>query len=319
MREHSCYACSENNLDRIVTSSGDGWSIEFTDRFVGPPGRAHGGIAIGALTCPALQTAEREGMRNPVVTQVFGRINIPPPLSKAVRCVVKPENDRYHVQLIDDSNVVINGAVKIIDQETRVGSVLQEIPPHITKHAKALSEIAEANIEAFSLASILNEKVREIGLIPFLEESKYKCFGCGETGNSLKLSHKIVRPGDTWTMWEGEELFTDGDNRLAAAIITAALDCANMYTVVADDPEFISKKLTEKKLWVTGQFGVHFLKIPAVKVEGNYRVAAHFLGQEGRKLFSMSVLLDKDGFVYAVGEETVIIIDLPPQLFKNQA
>jgi hypothetical protein len=54
---HSCFACNPSNPERIVTPSRQGWDFEFVERFVGPVGRVHGRISIGALTCPALQLA----------------------------------------------------------------------------------------------------------------------------------------------------------------------------------------------------------------------------------------------------------------------
>jgi hypothetical protein len=106
-------------------------------------------------------------------------------------------------------------------------------------------------------------------------------------------------------------MFTDGNGRLTAAIIAAALDCSNQYTPSADDPEFVLRVLREKKIWMTGTYGVRFLRVPPVEIEGDYRVTAPYLGQEGRKLFSISTLLDREGTVYAMGEAVAVILDLP--------
>ena len=45
MDQHKCFACAEQNPDRIVTKTDDGWTFKFIERFVGPPGRVHGGTA----------------------------------------------------------------------------------------------------------------------------------------------------------------------------------------------------------------------------------------------------------------------------------
>ncbi|MHC4106290.1 MAG: hypothetical protein ACYSR9_15205 [Planctomycetota bacterium] len=84
MAGHRCFVCDEDNPERIVTYTSEDCIFEFNDRFEGPKGRAHGGIAIGALTCPALQLAERDGMRHPVALSVTGRMNLPVPLAKPV-------------------------------------------------------------------------------------------------------------------------------------------------------------------------------------------------------------------------------------------
>ncbi len=82
MKVHRCFACEESNSDRIVNISGDGWILQFVERFAAVPGRAQGGIAIGALTCPALQLAAGKGMVHPVPLQVTGRLIRPvPPIS----------------------------------------------------------------------------------------------------------------------------------------------------------------------------------------------------------------------------------------------
>jgi hypothetical protein len=47
MDQHICFACDEQNPDRIVTNTDDGWTFMFIERFVGPPGRVHGGTAKG--------------------------------------------------------------------------------------------------------------------------------------------------------------------------------------------------------------------------------------------------------------------------------
>ena len=52
---HRCFLCSPENPDRIATGS----TVEFGERFTGPSGRVHGGIAVAALTCPVLQQAEQ--------------------------------------------------------------------------------------------------------------------------------------------------------------------------------------------------------------------------------------------------------------------
>ncbi len=310
MTKHRCFACDEDNPERIVTTSDDGWIFNFIERFVGPPSRAHGGIAIGALTCPALQLAEHDGMLNPVALHVTGRLNFPAPVAKPIRVTASPEQGRYRVRMHEDSNVILDGLVEVADRETEVGSVLQEPPAERVEDLTALAELADANIEGTTLFTQLRQSFDAAGL-PW---TGMRCFGCSEVEGALKLHHKIARRGDTWTLWEGEPLFSDGNTRLATTIIAAALDCANQYTPTAYDSEFMIRVLREKKIWMTGTYGVRFLRVPPVEIEGDYRVSARYLGQEGRKLFSMSALLDREGTVYAVGEAVAIILDLPDQM-----
>src|SRR5210317_973473 len=109
MDQHKCFACDEQNPDRIVTKTDDGWTFKFIERFVGPPGRVHGGTAIGAITCPAIQLAERDGMHHPVVLHVNGRLNLPVPLAEPICVKAYSEEGRYRVQLHGYSNVILDG------------------------------------------------------------------------------------------------------------------------------------------------------------------------------------------------------------------
>jgi hypothetical protein len=315
MTKHRCYACDDKNPERIVTNSDDGWVFNFIERFVGPPNRAHGGIAVGALTCPALQLAEHDGMLDPVALHVSGRLNFPAPLTKPIRVTAFPEQGRYRVRMHEDNKVLLDGVVEVADIETEVGSVLQEPPPERVEQLKALAELANANIEGTTLFTKLRQSFEAAGL-PW---KGMRCFGCSEVQGALKLHHRVARRGDTWTLWEVERSFTDGNDRLAAAIIAAALDCSNQYTPAAHDPQFLIRVLREKKIWMTGTYRVHFLRVPPIEIEGDYRVVAHYLAQEGRKLFSMSALLDRDGNVYAMGEAVAVILDLPDEMLGTKS
>ena len=89
MAIHECFACHSNNQEQIVTKIERGWVFNFAERYTGPSGRAHGGIAIGSLTCPALQMATNEGMSHPEVLHVHGRLNLPVPLAVPIPAFVR--------------------------------------------------------------------------------------------------------------------------------------------------------------------------------------------------------------------------------------
>ena len=152
MDQHRCFACDEKNPDRIVTKTDDGWTFMFNERFVGPPGRVHGGTAIGAITCPALQLAERDGMHHSVALHVNGRLNLPVPLAKPICVKAYSEEGRYRVQLHGDSNVILDGYVEVADQENKVGSVLQEPRSEYVEDLQSLSEITDADIEGHRIS-----------------------------------------------------------------------------------------------------------------------------------------------------------------------
>ena len=82
MVDHRCFTCDLDNPLYIVTYSGKVWTRKSKERFVGPLCFAQGVIAVGALTCPALQLAKNDGMLNPVALRVSGRFSSPVPLTK---------------------------------------------------------------------------------------------------------------------------------------------------------------------------------------------------------------------------------------------
>jgi hypothetical protein len=309
MIKPKCYACDEKNPNRIVTKIDDDRTFKFNERFSGPIGRAHGGVAIGALTCPALQAAERDGMKHPVVLHVNGRLNLTVPLAESVDVNAKREKDRYQVQLHGDSNVILDGFVEVADRETEVGSVLQEPPFEYIEDLQALSEITDSDIEGSSLFEKFLE-VQKAGGYPL--EPPPKCFGCSEVDSALKLSMHKTNQGDTYTRWQREMAFTDGEGRLATSIAVAAIDCANVYSVFTkDDFNFFTKLLQEKQTIMTGTFGVHFFRVPPVKIEDDFRITSRFLKRDGRKLFTMSALCDSMGTIYVLGESVAIIFTIP--------
>lgn len=310
MNKHRCFACDLDNPLCIVTSRGEDWTFKFKKRFVGPLSYAHGGIAIGALTCPALQLAKRDGMLNPVALRVTGRFYSPVPLTKTLNASAYLEEGRYSVQLKDDSKVVLNGDVEVIDRETNIGSVLQEPPNDRIGELNELSELALADIEGPNLFIQLRQIYEDAG-VPWPGD---RCFGCSQTENALKLHHVGTPHGDAWSLWETEPTFTDGDGRLSSTIIAAALDCATMLSVNAKDFDFAVQLLQAKKIWMTGSFGVWFLREPPVEIDGGYVITSRYLGANGRQLYAISALHDRKGSLYAVGEATLIIFD--SQLWK---
>jgi hypothetical protein len=305
MAAHRCFVCDEDNPERIVTYTSEDCIFEFNDRFEGPKGRAHGGIAIGALTCPALQLAARDGMRHPAALSVTGRLNLPVPLAKPIRAKAIREEDSYQVELHDEASVILKGNVEVVDRKTAPNTEIQKPPSKHLEVLNALAELVSTDITGLTLPVQLRQFVKEAGL-PWIGG---RCFGCSEADNAMKLHHRLARSGDTWTRWEIEPTFTEGDGRLATSIIVAAIDCATMYTLMAWDQDFVRQLLREKKFWMTGTYGVRFLIVPPVKNKEDYIVTARFLGIEGRKLFAISALLDSKGKVYAIGEATGIIFD----------
>ena len=227
MAAHQCFACDGDNPDSIVTKTDKNFTFEFNDRFEGPRGRTHGGIAIGALTCPALLLADLDGM------------NLPVPLAKPIRVKAFREKESYQVELYDRSNIILKGSVEVIDRKTEPATVLQNPPPERLTDLSALAELATANIKGPSLTTQLRELCEDTG-VPW---PGARCFGCSDTENTLKLQHRFARRGDTWARWKIEPTLTEKDGRLAAAIIAAAIDCATLHSITAWNREFVKQLL----------------------------------------------------------------------------
>jgi len=317
MGQHRCFACDEQNPGRIVTNTDDGWTFMFIERFVGPPGRVHGGTAVGALTCPALQLAERDGMKHPVVLYVNGRLNLPVPLAEPISVKAYSEEGRYRVKLHEDSNVILDGYVEVADQETNIGSVLQEPPSEYVEDLQSLSEITDADIEGQSLFTQFLEVQKAAG---YPLEPPPKCFGCSEADGALERSIRKTRQGDTYTRWRSEKTFTDGQGRLATTMVVSAIDCMNLHAINANDDFDLLFKLTqEKKNFFTGSYGVRIFRVPPVEIKDDYRITSRYLRRDGRKLFTMSALSDSNGTIYAMGESIAIIFDLPDEIFGTDS
>ena len=308
MSEHKCFSCDEANPLRIVTRADEGWTFRFVDRFVGPRGRAHGGTAVGAMTCPALQLAEQQGMKDPVTLNVRGRLSFPVPLAEPIKVGVKHAEGRYNVDLQKGSFTFLSGFVEVADIKTEPGSVLQDPPPERRNDLRELAELADAGLEGPTVLTQTLEK-RKVAGIPW--DPPPICFGCSETETALKLRHRIPKPGCLWTRWETEPTFTDGNGRLATTMAVAVLDCSTLWVIGTNEPDLGVGLALENKMWMTGTYGVRFLRVPPMDVEGGYRVATRYLGRDGRKSFTMSALLDREGTVYAMAEAISILIDLP--------
>jgi hypothetical protein len=315
--QHRCFACDEQNPDHIVTKTDDGWVFKFIERFAGPPNRVHGGTAIGALTCPALQLAQRDGMHHPVVLHVSGRLNLPVPLAEPLCVNAHSEEGRYRVQLHGDSNVFLDGYVEVADQETKVGSVLQEPFSEYVEDLQSLSELTGADIEGPSLFTQLLEVLKAAG---YPWEPPPKCFGCSEADGALELSIRKTRQGDTFTRWKSEKSFTDGEGRLATTMVVSAIDCINLYSIHAkDDFELLFNLIQEKKFWVTGSYGVRIFRVPPVEIENDFRISSRYLRRDGNKLFTISALSDSNGTIYAMGESVAIIFNIPDGFFGTSS
>jgi hypothetical protein len=309
--KHTCFACDASNPERIVVGGENGWRCEFVDRFVGPVGRVHGGIAVGMLTCPAMQIAERNGVQQPLATYVSGRILNPIPLMTSLQINVQASGSRYQVDLHDGNAPCLTGNVEVRDQAAGLEDVLQPVPDRMSDSLEKMVSLADANLTGPTVHSRQKHEFAQAGY----GQPEIICFGCSEKPGALKLFNRLSDSGQLWTRWETEPGFVDEEGKLATCMIAAALDCSNLWVIDAIEPDLnLGQRLEQQKMWITGTFNVHFLRVPPIDKPGGYRVVTRFLNQEGRKAFTMSAMLDRNGTVYAVSDSIAILINMPPEV-----
>lgn len=302
---HQCFLCSSANAERIVDDS----TVVFAERFVGPPARAHGGLAVGALTCPALKHAAHSGAAHPVVEFVSGRLRAPVPLTKSLKVRVKA-GDPVQVEICDVDDVVVSGSVRVADRQVTPGGVIKPPPAELCEDLEELSRLADVELDGPTVVQQYFQFSKARGLEKKID---VPCFGCSEKAHALRLHHRLSDRGDLWSRWGTEPQFIDAPGQLATSMVTAALDCSNLWVLMAREPEMsLRLRLEEKKLWITGTHSVHFIRVPPV--DGDYRVLTRYLRQEGRKGFTMAALMDRSGTVFAVAEAISILVDVPPEM-----
>ncbi len=298
---HSCFVCSAEAPNRII--SGD--RAEFAQQYVGPVGRAHGGISVGTLTCPALARAEDDGMANPVVSYVQGRIRAPVPLSTSLDISIKTEDGRYAVAIHDDETSYLTGVVEVVDRKLNPGEELQQTAAELDETLAELRKLTQADLTGPTTKDHRSQGLADVGIT---EENS--CFGCAESRESLQLFSRRSPSKDLWTKWALRPEYTDCEGQLATAIVVAGLDCSNAWALAAQHDDYGVDLVTKQhKSWVTGTYGVRIVRIPPMDVPGGYRIVAHYLRTEGRKGFTMSVLMDGEGTIYAYSDSLAIFVD----------
>ena len=223
-------------------------------------------------------------MRNPVVSYVQGRLRAPVPLSTALEVSIKPEESRYAVAIHDDETSYLTGAVEMVDRELKPSEELQQPAAELDETLAELKKSANADLTGPTFGDYFSQtKVKNV------------CFGCAESHESLQLFNRRSPNKDLWTKWALRPDYTDREGQLATAIVVAGLDCSNVGALLAQYDDFgVDLETKQHKGWMTGTYGVRIVRIPPMDVPGGYRIVAHYLRTEGRKGFTMSVLLNTE-------------------------
>ena len=303
MSEHSCYACGEGNAERIVTAGDDQWELRFPERFTSRNGFVNGGIAVGTLACPALDAATYDGATRAVATRITGRLTAPVPGAKPLRATVERAEGSYEVTVVDGETTVMTGVVEVADLHAGPGAVLQDLPHAQVEHVSAMVRLSDANPQGPTYF----ERMRERGD----EDQIPGCFSCGpDQDRGLRIIPRLAGDREVWAHWRPEPSFTDGAGVLAAAVAASALDCSSGLVFQFDDE--LAQRMKEEgrgAIPVLGSLDIRVLRVPPVAIEGDYRVLARRVSHEGRKLFGLSGLFDRDGITYATAEATWLTIN----------
>jgi len=289
-----CYCCDPANPDRIAVHDAAGTAMRLPARFEGPPGNVNGGMAVGALGCPALQVASRDGAEHAAITRITARLHRGIPHSRELRAGVSRVDDSYEVTVRDGDDVCISGRVEVTSSE---GSH----PPR--------SALSSPPVDLYELLREM-ATVRDPNAPPFFEETGDHpisgCFSCGpNNGRGLHIYPRFAAEGVTWASWSPDPAFVDQDGGLASSIVASALDCSSGICLPREQQEEL---LRTDQFYLLGSLDVRFLRV--APPDGRYHVVGRAKQRDGRKFFGASALFDESGTPYAIAEATWIIVTM---------
>jgi len=283
----------------IIPLAGDRCLIP--EPFVGPPGNANGGIAIGALGYAALAGAT--AMARPVVTSIEGRLNRPVPLDRplGITRTAGDEPTTFAVTLTDTAaspaTLLATGRVRVHDAPGLApGEALPGSPPaDLAEALRAMARIAQGDHDA---GRRLSDLTREAGIPHVIPH----CFVCGpQNPEGLRFDPVLVDDRHVWNRWILNVRDRTPDGGLDEIIATAALDCPTAFAL-ATEPEIYLERNRTGKVVLLGSMHVQALRLPLFAPPGGYRVVARRVSREGRKNRALAGLFDGHGACYGVGD-----------------
>ncbi len=292
---HRCYACDPVNPHRIVTPGDGAADVRFAARFVGPPAHVNGGVAVGALACPALSAATTAGIAHPAPTRITARLRRSIVLEAPLTATTARDGDTWEVALSgEDALVTARVEIASLSAPPRAGDTLPTAPREAG--GAPLAEMAHVTAE---------------GRPTFYEELGQHqvtgCFSCGpDHPDGLYAYPRFVARDTTCATWRPAPEFTDPSGGIALPVVVAALDCSSGICLPLDDQREL---LAAGAYFLLGTLDVRFLRTPPAG--RGYRVVARSLGRDGRKLFGLSALFDDDGTLYATADAIWLVATLP--------
>lgn len=281
---HTCYTC------RHVVADG---TARFPARFAGPPGTVNGGIAVGALACPALRVAS-EQVPHATLARINARISAAVPLERKLSAVVTEREGAsltWTTAFCDRGQSLVSGGSEIIANPDvpRPGEAIARAPAMRAPEIAAMARVGVPDRPPF---------FEETGEHPIRG-----CFSCGpDNADGLQIYPRVAADGVTCAPWRPAAEFDDGDGALSTMILASALDCSSGICMpVAMQREL----LAEDRFFLLGSLALRMLRVPPVARE--YRVVARALLRDGRKFFGLAALFDDAGTPYAMAESTWIV------------
>lgn len=289
---HGCYTCDPASPDRII-DAGRPEIVHFPARFEGPPGNVNGGMAAGALACPALRTADAEGAAHAAVSRITARLRAGVAHSRPLSIDARRADGAYGLTISHGETAVITGVVEVATRATTLAPD-DAIGKPPEQHAAALEAMA---------------RVRTPDRPPFYVETGDHpipgCFSCGpQHPDGLQIVPRLAGDGLISSDWHPDPSLHDDDGLLAANIIASALDCSSGICMPL---AYQQELLANDQFFLLGSLDVRFVRTAAVDAKGGYRVVGKALLRDGRKFFGMSALFDADDTLYATAEATWIV------------
>jgi hypothetical protein len=289
-----CYCCDPANPDRIAEHATPRTSMRFAARFEGPLWNVNGGMAVGALACPALEAASRAGVAHPAVTRVTARLHRGIPHSADLRIEATGADGAYEVTLRDGGDPLISGRVEIaaLAAPPRPGDAFAAAPSHLEEALREMSAVVEPSAP------------------PFFEETGDHpipgCFSCGpDNRHGMHIYPRFAAHGVTWASWKPDPAFVDAGGGLASSIVASALDCSSGICLPREQQEEL---LRNDQFFLLGSLDVRYLRVPPP--DRAYHVVGRAGERDGRKFFGTSALFDAEGTVYATAEAIWVIVQL---------
>lgn len=268
---------------QVVRGTADGFTVAFPERFTGPPGHVNGGVSMGTLSCVAAQVAPDLPLR-----RLVGRLHRKLPVATSFAVTVRTEAEgQVALAVVDGDGPIVSGTVWL-------GGELAAVDAEVVDR---LATIADPSAEQLGFAATLPP-------VPADEDSPFAgCYVCGPSNpEGLRLRAVPVGAGLGFVRFDPDADHADSEGDLAAAFVTAALDCTAAPCLRATDYYGPDESM------LLGGFDVAYLRSTPLRPDGGWRLPSLAAGRDGRKVTTHMGLYDRAGTVHATARHLWITI-----------